>query len=463
MKVPAVRALRALLLEDSEDDALLVARRLREELGEVSWRRVETLDAFRGALEEGPWDLVLSDHSMPGLPPAEALALLAARGLATPFLIVSGHLTEAEACEAMRQGARGIVPKSDLGRLAPAVRGVLVGPAEAAPGRRANGRALLPPRSEAMRAALDVARRAAPLACHILVTGESGTGKELVAHLIHAESPFSAGPFVPVHCGAIPETLLESELFGHARGSFTGAMRDRPGLFEAAAGGTLFLDEIGEVPASVQMKLLRALQEREVRRVGENNSRTVNTRIVAATNRDLAGEVEAGRFRRDLFYRLRVIEVHVPALRDRPEDILPLALDRIAETAWRLRGRGLELSPAAAERLHDYPWPGNVRELENAIERAVALTRGPRIEAEDLPEEMRRASAGLAASAAPPAPGDGRPGAARTLAEVERECILEALRRTNGNRRRAAGQLGIGTATLYRKLKLYANSGDSRG
>ena len=192
-----------------------------------------------------------------------------------------------------------------------------------------------------------------------------------------------------VNCGAVPETLLESELFGHARGAFTGAERDRPGLFEAANGGTLFLDEIGEISAGMQVKLLRVLQEREVRRVGENRSRPVDVRVVAATNRDLAEEVAAGRFRQDLYYRLRVIELRVPPLRERREDILPLARVFLAETARRMGRKVTGFTPRAADQLLRYAWPGNVRELENAIERAVALCSGSRIEVEDLPEELR--------------------------------------------------------------------------
>jgi DNA-binding NtrC family response regulator len=278
----------------------------------------------------------------------------------------------------------------------------------------------------------------------VLLTGESGVGKERVARLIHQESARAAGPFVAINCGAMPETLLESELFGHARGAFTGANQDRPGLFEAAQGGTLLLDEIGEVPPSMQVKLLRVLQEREVRRVGENRNRPVNARVLAATNRDLQAEIHAARFRQDLFYRLRVVEIRVPPLRERRDDIVPLARTFLSSAVTRTGRQISTFTPAAVHRLLRYRWPGNVRELENAIERAVVLADGDRIDAIDLPEEV-----GLAT------PGADDANEVRTMAEVERDYIKSVLQVVGGNRAKAAEALGIGTATLYRKLKEY--------
>ena len=246
--------------------------------------------------------------------------------------------------------------------------------------------------------------------------------------------------------------MLESELFGHARGAFTGADHERPGLFEAASGGTLFLDEVGEVSPGMQVKLLRALQEREVRRVGENRSRSVDVRVVAATNRNLPDEVAAGRFRQDLYYRLRVIELRVPPLRDRPEDILPLARVFLAETARRMGRKLTGFTPSAADQLLRYDWPGNVREVQNAIEHAVALAAGSRVEVDDLPEELRVAM---------PRP---RPtGRTRPLDDVEREYILAAVETAGGNRTRAAAELEIGLATLKRKLKRYERAGAGAG
>ena len=306
--------------------------------------------------------------------------------------------------------------------------------------------------SLAMRQVVDLARRVAKVDSTVLITGESGSGKERIARLVHDESTRAAGAFIAVNCGAITETLLESELFGHARGAFTGATGDRPGLFEAANGGTLLLDEVGEVSSGMQVKLLRALQEREIRRVGENRSRRVDVRVVAATNRDLAHGVAGGAFRQDLYYRLKVVELHVPPLRERRDDVLPLARVLLADAALRMKRKISGLAPGAADQLLRHPWPGNVRELENAMERAVALARGSRVELEDLPEEIRNAF---------PTPVASR-GTVRPLADVEKDYILAALEVNGGNQTQTATQLRIGTATLYRKLKSYGSIGRKR-
>jgi DNA-binding NtrC family response regulator len=307
-------------------------------------------------------------------------------------------------------------------------------------------------RSLPMRRVVDLASRVAKVDSTVLITGESGSGKERIARLVHEESTRAAGPFVAVNCGAITETLLESELFGHARGAFTGATQDRPGLFEAANSGTLLLDEVGEISAGMQVKLLRTLQEREVRRVGENKSRPVDVRVLAATNRDLAHGVAGGAFRQDLYYRLKVVELHVPALRERRDDVLPLARVLLAEAALRMKRKISGLAPGAADQLLRYAWPGNVRELENAMERAVALARGSRVELEDLAEEIRQVF---------PRPVATR-GTVRPLNEVEKEYILAALELNHGNQTRTAEQLHIGSATLYRKLKSYGVTGGRR-
>ena len=299
-------------------------------------------------------------------------------------------------------------------------------------------------RSPAMQKVLELARRVAKVDSTVLITGESGVGKERISHIIHDESARVGRPFVAVNCGAVPETLLESELFGHVKGAFTGASQDRAGLFEAANGGTLLLDEIGEVPPPMQVKLLRTLQEREVRRVGENKTRRVDVRVLAATNRDLTAEVHAARFRQDLFYRLRVIELRVPPLRERREDILPLARTFLKAAAERTHRKMTELTPEAANQLVHYGWPGNVRELENAIEHAVVLATGSRIDTDDLPRELSIALPEAYAA-----------GDVRSLEHVERDHILAVLSANEGNKLRAAEQLKIGTATLYRKLKQY--------
>lgn len=290
-----------------------------------------------------------------------------------------------------------------------------------------------------------MAEQVAQVDATVLLRGESGSGKERIARLIHDHSPRAGGPFIAVNCGAISEALLESELFGHSRGAFTGAVQDHVGLFEAANGGTLLLDEVGEVSPGMQAKLLRVLQEREVRPVGETKSRPVDVRLLAATNRDLEARVEIGAFRQDLYYRLKVVELRVPALRDRSEDLLPLALLFLGEAAVHLRRPNPELSPGASALILAHRWPGNVRELANAMERAAIMAHGPRVEAEDLPEELRRTSPPLTA------PGNE----VRSLAAVEKEAILVALARQGGNQTRAAADLQIGTATLYRKLKSY--------
>ncbi|MFH1468379.1 MAG: sigma-54-dependent Fis family transcriptional regulator [Pseudomonadota bacterium] len=306
--------------------------------------------------------------------------------------------------------------------------------------------------SRRMQQVVDLACRVAKVDATVLITGESGTGKERIARLVHEESTRAAGPFIAVNCGAIAETLLESELFGHARGAFTGATSDRPGLFEAANGGTLLLDEVGEVSPSMQVKLLRVLQEREVRRVGENKSRKVDVRVVAATNRDLSRSVAGDTFRKDLYYRLKVVELNVPSLRERRDDILPLARVLLADATRRMGRKITGLAPSTADQLLRYEWPGNVRELENAMERAVALARGTRVEVEDLPEEVRCAVPLLVSSLGP----------VRPLEEVQKEYILAALELNGGNQTLTARQLRIGSATLYRKLKSYGVIGSRR-
>ena len=300
-------------------------------------------------------------------------------------------------------------------------------------------------KSPKMRHVVDLARRVAKVDATVLITGESGVGKERIARLVHDESTRAVGPFVAVNCGAITETLLESELFGHARGAFTGATSDRPGLFEAANRGTLLLDEIGQVSSGMQVKLLRVLQKREIRRVGENVSRPLDVRILAATNRDLARGVAEGTFRQDLYYRLKVVELHVPPLRDRRDDILPLARLLLVESAVRMDRRISGLDPGAADQLLRYDWPGNVRELENAMERAVALARGNRVRLEDLPEDIRQVFP-------IPVVNGGR---VQPLKAIEKDYILAVLELNGGNQTRTAQQLDIGSATLYRKLKQY--------
>jgi DNA-binding NtrC family response regulator len=300
--------------------------------------------------------------------------------------------------------------------------------------------------SQAMQHVLELAARVAPIDTTVLVCGESGTGKEFIVRLIHDQSPRAAAPFVSINCAALTETLLESELFGHVRGAFTGAVRDKPGLFEVAGKGTIFLDEIGEVAPTVQAKLLRALQEREIRRVGGERGIKVDARVVAATNRDLRAAVEAGTFREDLYFRLGAFIITVPPLRERREDIPPLVHSFLIRAASRMKKDVAAVSADAMSALMNYRWPGNVRELEHAIERAVILANTASIRLRDLPPEITQKSR--------PRPGDDT----LDLQEQERASIERALERFGGNRRKAAAALNISTVTLWRRMKEYGLS-----
>jgi DNA-binding NtrC family response regulator len=296
--------------------------------------------------------------------------------------------------------------------------------------------------SAVMQDVLELAARVAPLDTTVLVYGESGTGKEFIVRMIHDQSPRAAGPFVSINCAALTETLLESELFGHVRGAFTGAVRDKIGLFEVAGNGTIFLDEIGEVAPTIQAKLLRALQEREIRRVGAERNITINARVVAATNRDLRAAVAAGTFREDLYFRLGAFVITVPPLRDRREDIPPLVHDFVRRAAARVKKDVNAVSPDAMTALMNYHWPGNVRELEHAIERAVIVARGTSIRLRELPPEVSQKNR-------------GRSDDSLDLQAQERRMIERALERFRGNRREAAEALKISTVTLWRKMKQY--------
>ncbi|HEX8652115.1 MAG TPA: sigma-54 dependent transcriptional regulator [Pyrinomonadaceae bacterium] len=300
--------------------------------------------------------------------------------------------------------------------------------------------------SEALQAVFRLVEKVASTNTNILIQGESGTGKELIARAIHHNSPRADRPFVAVNCGALPETLLESELFGHTKGAFTGAVAAKPGLFRSAEGGTVLLDEVGEISPAMQVRLLRALQEHEVTPLGSSVAVPFDARILCATNRDLEKEVSEGRFREDLFYRLNVIEIHLPPLRERREDIPLLVRHFIMRTAREQQREEKGVEQEAMSALINYRWPGNVRELQNAVERAFTLS-GDQIDLDSLPPRMRDA-----ASSAPMRDPDGlRP----TLAEIERRHIFETLASVNQDKARAANILGIDLSTLYRKLKRY--------
>ncbi len=305
-------------------------------------------------------------------------------------------------------------------------------------------------KSSSMRRVLDLAQRVAHSEATVLITGESGTGKERLARFVHTNSQRAQGPWVAINCGALPEPLLESELFGHKKGAFTGALSDKRGLFEVARGGTLFLDELGEMSSNMQVRLLRALSERRIRAVGGLVDKEVDVRIIAATHRDLETMVAEGTFREDLYYRLRVVPLQIAPLRERKEDLLPLSQIFMAQ-ACRLNSCGpCSLSSEVLDALVAYAWPGNIRELENAIERAVVLSEGkPKVELHDLPPEVRESKKGV------PREDTLHTEEILSLAEVEKRHILSTLARLQGDRSATAQALGIGKNTLWRRLRDY--------
>jgi two-component system response regulator PilR (NtrC family) len=402
-------------------------------------------------LAEETFDLVISDLRMPDGDGLDVLRAARAGGADAEVILLTAYAGWESAKEAIQLGAfdyfeKGREPDEFFHRVARALEERALRRENANLRRQIRDRfgpGSIVARSAQMDRLLELVARVAPTDATVLIEGESGTGKEVIAKALHHASPRAAGPFVAVNCGALPEALLESELFGHVRGAFTGATASKRGLLEEAHGGTLFLDEIGEMPAALQVKLLRALQSGEVRPVGSAQAVTVDVRVIAATNRDLTQMVRQGAFREDLFYRLNVIATRVPPLRERPEDIPALA-EHFLESFARKQGRDLRLGGPALDRLLRYSWPGNVRELENAMERTAILAPGPVVQCDDLPPAVARDPA--PEPVAPP-PGE------HTLAEMERAHILQALERSGWNHSRAAEKLGIGRTTLWRKLK----------
>ncbi|MBI2015229.1 MAG: sigma-54-dependent Fis family transcriptional regulator [Candidatus Rokubacteria bacterium] len=397
-------------------------------------------------------DLLVADLRMPGL---DGLELLRAAKLVAPdteVIVLSGHGTVEEAVDAMKEGAWDFLTKPfDRAPLVRAVRQALERRALVLENRRLQrqlddlaGADEMVGRSPAI---LDLARlvkQVAPTTATVLILGESGTGKELVARAIHRLSPRREKPFVRVNCAALPDTLLESELFGHEKGAFTGAVGRRQGRFELADGGTLLLDEVGDLSPLAQAKVLRVLQEGEFEPIGAMRTVKVDVRVVAATNQDLAALVGEKRFREDLYYRLQVIAVTVPPLRERREDIPLLAQHFLRRYATKNQRAIQGFSEEALARLTDYPWPGNVRELEHSVERAVVLAQGPFVEARDLPETVAQTEPSMRVVPIP----IGMP-----LEEVEQRLIEETLRQTKGDKELAAKLLGIASRTIYRKLK----------
>ncbi|MBN1774068.1 MAG: sigma-54-dependent Fis family transcriptional regulator [Deltaproteobacteria bacterium] len=408
-------------------------------------------EAVRAADE--PLDLVLLDVRMPKLDGIGALRRIHERRPELPVVVVTAHGDVRLAVEAMKLGARDFLEKPiDIEELRSVVADILErpGPPAERPEDGSDEPRTLVGLSDGLARVRETVRRAAGSTATVLVRGESGTGKELVARAIHELSDRRAGPFVAVNCAAVPETLLESELFGHERGAFTGAESRRIGRFEQADGGTLFLDEIGEMLPGLQVRLLRALQERSFERLGGTAPVRVDIRVVAATNRDLVAAIAAGRFREDLYYRLAVVDILLPPLRERREDVLPTAQHLLA----RLRpGEPPRLGPEAASALALHDWPGNVRELSNVLERALLFAGHGEIRAEHLPPGLRELGEPDPASGAAGDASGVRPGV--SLETVERELIAKTLRSLGGNRTRTARALGLSRRALLYKLKRY--------
>jgi len=440
-----------LLVDDEPSARATMALLLRKRAHRV----IEAADvaAATKALADTAFEVVVTDLRMPDGDGLDVLRAAKAHCPEADVILLTAYAGWESAKEAMQLGAydyfeKGREPDELLHRIERAVED------KALRRENENLRAQVRERfglpgliasSAEMAQVLDLVGRVAPTDATVLIRGESGTGKEIIAKALHHASQRAEGRFVAINCGALPEPLLESEIFGHVKGAFTGAGSNKKGLFEEAHGGTLFLDEIGEMTPGLQVKLLRALQSGEVRPVGSTQVITVDARVVAATNRDLEPMIRQGSFREDLFYRLNVIPIGLPPLRDRREDIPLLAEHFLARFAQR-QGRVLRLSAGATERLLRYAWPGNVRELENAMERLAILARDEAIEPGDLPPHI---GAGLALGTAPALAAE------QTLAEAERAHIIQILERYGGNHSRAAEALGIGRTTLWRKLKDY--------
>ena len=432
------------------DDEPGVVRLLRRQLERSGFEVVEATDVavLRAALAREP-EIVLLDLRLGNASGLDLIGELRERCPDTETIVMTGYASIDSAVECMRAGAFDYLEKpfEDPRRVQQTLARALERrrlrvrnrELEGELGRRSALERVVA-QSSAMKRVLQTVRDLSANESNVLIEAESGTGKELIARAIHETSPRGTGAFVPVDCGALPEGIIEGELFGYVRGAFTGAVRDSTGLFRSAHGGTLFLDEIGELPISLQAKLLRVIQEREVRPLGSATAESVDVRIIAATNRDLAQLVRENRFRSDLFYRLRVVSIHLPPLRDRPEDVAVLASHFVERAAAGTRVIGLE--PAALERLIAHRWDGNVRELENTIEAAIALAQGERVTVADL----RMGDFSTPRAATPE-------GIDLSLAAFERACLEEALRRSQGDVRAAASLLGIGRSSFYRKLR----------
>lgn len=450
------------------DDDAAVRGTLRSLLTRSGHRVIEAEDGL-SAIErlaarnlETAFDLVITDLSMPRADGFEVLRQVRERHPRTPVVMLTAEGSIRDCVAAIRAGAFNFLTKpfhvADLQgivREAAQAQGGELG--KASPGGPVGtdlgqSSIALIGQSEALRAVLDTVERLAGNRSTVLITGESGTGKDVVARLLHVSSCLAAGPFVAINCGAIPEALIESELFGHAKGAFTGASEARTGRFLQADGGTLFLDEIGELPLGLQVKLLRVLQDREVTPVGDARARAVDVRVIAATNRDLEEMVKAGRFRQDLFYRIDVLPIRLPALRERRGDIPVLARHFLDLMNRRLK-RNVGLSEGALTLMTAYDWPGNVREMENLLERLVVLTPSQTIAPSDLPDRFRRGIAAAKIAEALAGGEDAPIDLQATMTAIESSLMDHALRRAAGNKTRAAEFLGLSRTTFLNKLK----------
>jgi len=438
-----------LLVVDDEKNTREALRRVLEDSFEVF--TTADVKGVSHLLQSESLDVVLSDLRLGNESGIQVVDLCRKAQPPIPCVVMTAYGSVETAVEAMRKGAYDYVTKPlDLDRveilLRRAVRSVQVEQENIrlkAQLGQAYGLDKIIGRCLAMHEVLDRIRQVADSKASVLIEGESGTGKELVARAIHGLSPRKSGPFVAVHCAALSPQLLESELFGHEKGAFTGAIERRAGRFEQAQGGTLFLDEIGEIDASTQVKLLRVLGERTLERVGGNQEISVDVRLVAATNRNLESMVKAGKFREDLFFRIRVVEIHLPPLRERREDIPVLADYFLREFTSENAKSGIEFSREVMEGMQKYPWPGNIRELRTAVEHGVVMVKGKRIELADLPAGLSKSGKGRGVET-------GR--LEGSLVEMEKAAIQKALTQTGSNITLAAKQLGISRRTLHRKL-----------
>ena len=441
-----------LVVDDEADIRELLGLTLAR-MGLEAHCAASTSEAY-ALLAQNSYDLCLTDMRLPDGDGLTVVEYVAKHHPSLPVAVITAHGSTENAVAALKAGAFDYLAKPvSLDQLRTLVRSALKLPRpvqrRAQDDEAAPGAPQLIGRSEPMQAVRSMIERLARTQAPIHISGESGSGKELAARLVHQQGPRSDGPFVPVNCGAIPENLMESEFFGYRKGAFTGAAADREGFFQAADGGTLFLDEVAELPVPMQVKLLRAIQEKKVRKVGSTSEESADVRIISATHRNLAEEVQNGRFRQDLFYRLNVIELKMPALREMREDIPLLAEVMLTRQAAAAGGKSARLSAAALERLCEYDFPGNVRELENVLERALALTAGGEIQAEDLQLAPTRVG--------PEAADDGLVGLPlqERLDTVERKAILDALEQTHYNRTAAAKLLGVTFRALrYRMERL---------